>query len=178
MPFELARTLLVSGQMQRRAKRKRIARQHLDRALGIFESLPAPLWAERARSELSRIGLRPPAPLELTATGSWSRPQERAGSCMWTLQALHIEFDPAAHQTTRLLRYDKWQDGTLRMTELQMFRLQHWDVGKFEALLAEAGFTDIFVTSGYQNACPSRTRRSRLDLPRHRSALPRGLGPV
>ncbi len=68
MPFELARTLLVSGQMQRRAKRKRIARQHLDHALGIFESLPAPTWAARARSELSRIGLRPPAPLELTAT--------------------------------------------------------------------------------------------------------------
>ena len=68
MPFELARTLLVSGQMQRRAKRKRIARQHLDDALGIFESLPAPAWAARARSELSRTGLRPPAPLELTAT--------------------------------------------------------------------------------------------------------------
>jgi DNA-binding CsgD family transcriptional regulator len=68
MPFELARTLLVSGQMQRRAKRKRLARQHLDQALGIFESLPAPTWAARARSELSRIGLRPPTPLELTAT--------------------------------------------------------------------------------------------------------------
>jgi DNA-binding CsgD family transcriptional regulator len=68
MPFELARTLLVSGQMQRRAKHKRLARQHLDQARGIFESLPAPTWAARARSELSRIGLRPPAPLELTAT--------------------------------------------------------------------------------------------------------------
>ena len=68
MPFELARTLLVGGQMQRRAKHKRIARQHLDHALGIFEALPAPAWAARARAELSRIGLRPPAPLELTAT--------------------------------------------------------------------------------------------------------------
>lgn len=68
MRSEHARTLLVSGQVQRRAKRKRIARQHLDDALGIFESLPAPTWAARARSELSRIGLRPPAPLELTAT--------------------------------------------------------------------------------------------------------------
>ncbi|MGA3154531.1 MAG: ATP-binding protein [Streptosporangiaceae bacterium] len=68
MPFELGRTLLVMGQVQRRAKHKRAARQHLQRALEIFESLPAPLWAERARSELSRIGLRPPAPLALTAT--------------------------------------------------------------------------------------------------------------
>jgi len=68
MPFELGRTLLVMGQVQRRAKHKRAARQHLQRALEIFESLPAPLWAERACSELSRIGLRPPAPLALTAT--------------------------------------------------------------------------------------------------------------
>jgi DNA-binding NarL/FixJ family response regulator len=68
MPFELGRTLLVMGQAQRRAKRKKIAKDHLERALGIFESLPAPPWAERARAELSRIGLRPPAPLALTAT--------------------------------------------------------------------------------------------------------------
>lgn len=68
MPFELGRTLLVMGQVQRRAKRKRFARDYLERALGIFESLPAPLWSDRARSELSRLGLRPPAPLTLTAT--------------------------------------------------------------------------------------------------------------
>ena len=68
MPFELGRTLLVTGQTQRRAKRKALAKQHLEQALGIFESLPAAVWAARARAELSRIGLRPPAPLELTAT--------------------------------------------------------------------------------------------------------------
>jgi Tetratricopeptide repeat len=32
MPFELGRTLLVMGQMQRRAKRKRIAKEHLESA--------------------------------------------------------------------------------------------------------------------------------------------------
>jgi DNA-binding CsgD family transcriptional regulator len=68
MPFELGRTLLITGQIQRRAKRKALARQHLEQALGIFESLPAPAWAARAHAELSRIGLRPPAPLHLTAT--------------------------------------------------------------------------------------------------------------
>jgi DNA-binding CsgD family transcriptional regulator len=68
MPFELGRTLLVMGQVQRRAKRKRVAKEHLQRALDIFESLPSPPWAGRARLELSRLGLRPPAPLALTAT--------------------------------------------------------------------------------------------------------------
>jgi SAM-dependent methyltransferase len=75
------------------------------------------------------------------------------GSYLWTLQTAHIEYDPAANQTTRLLRYDKWQDGALQMTELQRFRLQHWNLHEFEDLLAEAGFTDILVAAGYENAC-------------------------
>ena len=66
-PFELGRTLMVKGQVERRAKQKRAARSSLSRALGIFESLGAPLWAERARSELARVG-GPAAPGELTPT--------------------------------------------------------------------------------------------------------------
>lgn len=68
MPFELGRTLLVTGQIQRRAKQKRAAQESLERALGIFEGLGAPLWAERTRSELRRVGLRPPASSGLTPT--------------------------------------------------------------------------------------------------------------
>lgn len=67
-PFELGRTLLVKGQVHRRAKAKRAARDSIDRARRIFERLGASLWAERARDELRRVGLRPPAPLELTPT--------------------------------------------------------------------------------------------------------------
>ena len=66
-PFELGRTLMVKGQVERRAKQKRVARSSLDEALRIFESLGAPLWAERARSELSRVG-GPASPGELTPT--------------------------------------------------------------------------------------------------------------
>jgi DNA-binding CsgD family transcriptional regulator len=58
MPFELARTLLVRGQIERRSKHKAAAKQSLERALAIFEELGAPLWAEKARGELARIGLR------------------------------------------------------------------------------------------------------------------------
>jgi DNA-binding CsgD family transcriptional regulator len=66
MPFELARTLLVQGTVHRRGKRKRAAKEALQRALEIFEELGAPLWAGKARAELRRIGLRPPAPSGLT----------------------------------------------------------------------------------------------------------------
>jgi DNA-binding CsgD family transcriptional regulator len=67
-PFDLARTLLVKGQIQRRQKRKRPARETLEKALEIFDRLGAPLWAEKARAELSRIGGRAPSPTDLTPT--------------------------------------------------------------------------------------------------------------
>jgi SAM-dependent methyltransferase len=75
---------------------------------------------------------------------------------LWTLQTMHIECDPATNQTTRFLRYDKWLDGSLRMTELQTLRLQHWSSQEFEDLLAEAGFTHILVTADYQADSPPR----------------------
>ena len=60
MPFELGRTLLVKGVIERRAKQKAAARQTLDQALGIFEHLGAPLWAGKVRQELSKIAARGP----------------------------------------------------------------------------------------------------------------------
>ena len=68
MPFDVARTVLILGQSQRRMKRKRAARESLQEALQIFEGLGAPVWADRSRAELGRIGGRAPSPLELTPT--------------------------------------------------------------------------------------------------------------
>ena len=67
-PVELGRTLLGLGIVHRRAKRKRAAREALDRALTIFEHVGAPLWVDRTRSELARIGGRAPTPDGLTPT--------------------------------------------------------------------------------------------------------------
>jgi SAM-dependent methyltransferase len=74
----------------------------------------------------------------------------RRDQFLWTLQTMHIEYDPAANQTTRFLRYDKWHDGRLVSTELQPFRLQHWSLAEFTQLLTETGFTDIIVAADYQ----------------------------
>ena len=57
-PFERARTLLCYGATLRRAKRRGDARTALQEALTEFERLSTPLWAEKARSELARIGGR------------------------------------------------------------------------------------------------------------------------
>ncbi len=58
LPFERGRALLVLGEVQRRAKQRRAARETLDRAIAAFEALGARLWAERARAEQARIGGR------------------------------------------------------------------------------------------------------------------------
>jgi len=55
MPFERARTLFVKGQIHRRRRQKRLAREALNEALAAFEDLGTPVWAERARAELARI---------------------------------------------------------------------------------------------------------------------------
>jgi DNA-binding CsgD family transcriptional regulator len=67
MPFERARTLLVRGIIERRAKQKRPARDSLEAALAIFEQLGATQWAARTRAELQRIGGRA-RPTGLTET--------------------------------------------------------------------------------------------------------------
>jgi DNA-binding CsgD family transcriptional regulator len=65
-PLERGRTLLALGSVHRRERRKRLARETLAEAEAIFESLPAPLWAERARQEAARIGGRVASGTELT----------------------------------------------------------------------------------------------------------------
>jgi DNA-binding CsgD family transcriptional regulator len=67
-PFELARTLLAKGEVERRAKQKRAARSTLEQALGLFVAVGAPLWAQRARDDLARVGGAMPLPGGLTPT--------------------------------------------------------------------------------------------------------------
>ena len=67
-PLLLGRALLAQGTVARRAKRKRDADDALAHALEVFEQAGIALFAERARAERTRIGLRPRASSELTDT--------------------------------------------------------------------------------------------------------------
>ena len=68
MPFERARTLLALGQVQRRVKQRRAARETLESAQAVFEELGAVLWVTKAREELARIGGRKASAGALTPT--------------------------------------------------------------------------------------------------------------
>jgi DNA-binding CsgD family transcriptional regulator len=59
--------LLIAGRIARRSRSKRVAAGHLGQALAMFEDAGARLWAQRARTELGRVGLRPARSEVLTA---------------------------------------------------------------------------------------------------------------
>jgi DNA-binding CsgD family transcriptional regulator len=67
--FDQARTLLHPGRVQRRARKRGLARRTLEEAAGIFETLGCEGWAASARSDLDRVsGRRPTASRQLTAS--------------------------------------------------------------------------------------------------------------
>jgi len=66
MPFGLARTLVVRGQILRRTGERKAARDALDEAVTIFGRLGAPLWEDKARAELARVPIRRKADAVLT----------------------------------------------------------------------------------------------------------------
>ena len=96
--------------------------------------------------------------LDLDAPGLTTGPASdqvrhwRRDPFLWTLQTMKIEQDRAAQQVTWFGRYEKWQDGGLIATELQLLRFQYWSLTEFTSLLTEAGFTGIEVTASYQDS--------------------------
>ena len=68
VPFDLARTFMVIGQVNRRRGERKAAKVALERAMTIFHDLGAPLWEAQAEAESRRVPVRHGAPLELTPT--------------------------------------------------------------------------------------------------------------
>ena len=66
-PFERGRTLLAQGRFLRRTRQKRLAREALAEAVGIFEEQGARRWVAQANAELRRVTART-APTDLTTT--------------------------------------------------------------------------------------------------------------
>ncbi len=66
-PFEEARTWLIAGEIHRRARAKRKARESFAHAVGLFDKLGSPRWAQRARDEMGRVGVRAGGPTEAGA---------------------------------------------------------------------------------------------------------------
>lgn len=105
VPFDLARTLIAVGQVNRRRGERRAARDALERARGIFEELGAPLWIARAEAELRRIPIRRGAGLELTPTEEQVAQLVAAGrTTREVAQALFVSPKTVEANLTRIYR--------------------------------------------------------------------------
>ncbi len=95
-PFELGRTLLALGNVQRRRRQKQAARNTLLRAQAIFQGLGAAGWAARAADEMQRSGLHVAGREHLTPTeervaqlvGAGRTNREIAGALFITVKAV------------------------------------------------------------------------------------------
>lgn len=68
MPFEQARTQLVLGKLLRRQRQRESAAVAVRQSLEVFIRLGTPLWAERAREELTRTEMGAAGAAALTAS--------------------------------------------------------------------------------------------------------------
>jgi DNA-binding CsgD family transcriptional regulator len=115
VPFEIGRTLLERGTVERRLRRKAAAKQTLEAALAVLEPIAAGWWAARARDELGRVGLRRAPPggataaqarvAELVANGLTNREiAERLHMSVRTVEAhlTHIYRDFGVRSRTQL----------------------------------------------------------------------------
>jgi len=104
-PFEHGRTLLAAGSIRRRAREKRAARETLEEAHRIFDSLGAPLWASRTRDELARISGRRPAASDLTTSETRLAALAAEGLTNKEIAAaLHISVHTVEAHLTRIYR--------------------------------------------------------------------------
>jgi DNA-binding CsgD family transcriptional regulator len=104
-PFERGRTLLAAGSIRRRAREKRSARENLEEAHRIFESVGARLWSGRAGDELARISGRRPAASNLTTTETRLAALAAEGlSNKEIAAALHISVHTVEAHLTRIYR--------------------------------------------------------------------------
>ncbi len=105
LPLDLGRGLLVLGTIERRERRKSAAAEAIGEAIAIFEEIGAELWAEQARAELGRVGLRPRAPAELTATERRVAELAAAGHANEEIASLaHVSVKTVEANLTRVYR--------------------------------------------------------------------------
>jgi DNA-binding CsgD family transcriptional regulator len=104
-PFEHGRTLLAAGSIRRRAREKRAARETLEEAHAIFDSLGARLWAGRAGEELARVSGRRPGTSELTKSETTLAALAAEGlSNKEIAAAMHISVHTVEAHLTRIYR--------------------------------------------------------------------------
>lgn len=67
-----------------------------------------------------------------------------------TLTAQRIQINYVAQTTVSSLRYERWVDGQLAESELELFSLRWWGVHELVLALRAIGFVEVTVSGNYQ----------------------------
>jgi hypothetical protein len=67
-----------------------------------------------------------------------------------TLDSKMVRKDVVAQKRLNHDRYERWRDGRLLETELELFAYRVWGLKEFEMALAQVGFTGIEVCGNYR----------------------------
>lgn len=82
---------------------------------------------------------------------------ETSDGSVITMENRLIYFSQLEQKSINYLRYEKWKEGKLLDTELQKFALRWFGVEEFKLILNEIGFSQICMTSNYQENRPPKS---------------------
>jgi SAM-dependent methyltransferase len=75
-----------------------------------------------------------------------------------TLEGKRTATDWLRQTTEAALRYERWRDGVLFETQMELFAQRLWGAQEFRLALAPRGFGDIEIVGGYARHRPPRAR--------------------
>jgi SAM-dependent methyltransferase len=75
----------------------------------------------------------------------WTAP----GGDVLTCEGVRTATDWLAQRAEAAYRYERWRDGVLVETQLEVLAQRYWGLTEFQLALAASGFADVTVTGGY-----------------------------
>ena len=73
------------------------------------------------------------------------------------MESQRVVTDPLRQRRVNHDRYERWRDGKLLESELELFAYRVWGVEEFKMALRSAGFADIEVCGNYRPGRPPRS---------------------
>ena len=89
-------------------------------------------------------------PLNFLDAPGGMRSWTAAGGDLLTLDSRMVSKDVVAQKRLNHDRYERWRDGRLVETELELFAYRVWGLKEFEMALGRVGFTDVEVCGNYR----------------------------
>lgn len=93
---------------------------------------------------------------ELGARGDGVRRWDAPGGDTLTMEIRRAETDHVRQTFVSHLRYERWREGRLLATELDVMVQRCWGVSELALALGAAGFTDVAVSAEYARGRPLR----------------------